>query len=977
MNRLYKAGLLSGHGVNKPGIIGKHEGGVAIEVMAGNGDRSEIATTKVTPEAVLDLVGSVVAELHPERSGSRVRLDSSLERDLGLDSLGRMEVILRLERRFAISLGEQVLASAESPRDLVRAAVAAGARISEPVEIDHELVTSHAQGEPDHARSLTEVLEWHADRHGDRIHVHLIGDEEQADELTYGGLRVGAGAVACGLLERGLQAGETVAIMQPTGLDYFYTFYGIMLAGGVPVPLYPPARPSQLEDHLRRQTAILASSGARFLVTVKEAKRLLRLVAPQAPDLRAVVTVDELDAKPGLTAAVPRGPEDTAFLQYTSGSTGNPKGVILSQANLLANLRHGGAAISLDSSDIFVSWLPLYHDMGLIGACLASLYYAVPVVLMSPLAFLSRPRRWLWAIHRFRGTITAAPNFAYGLCEHRVDDHELEGLDLSSLRVAFNGAETVSPQTIAGFTRRYSAYGFHPEAMYPVYGLAESSVALAFPPLGREPRIDRVRRDELAGAGRAVVAGDDDAGALQFVSCGQPIPAHEIRIVDDAGSELGDRHEGHLQFRGPSATSGYFRNPEATCSLFHDGWLRSGDLAYIADGEVYLTGRSKDVIIRAGRNIYPHELEEAVGDLPGIRKGCVAVFGSPHPDSGVERLVVVAESRTTDAGQRQDLAQSVNDTTVDIIGTPADDVIVAAPHTVLKTSSGKIRRAACRELYEQQRLAVSRRSPWLQLVRIAAAAVRPRARRLLRAAADLLYAGYAVLVTVIFATLLWPVVTLLQWRERSWRLASWGSRLVAFLTATPIRVSGLENLPRDGSFVLVANHASYIDPFVVTAVIPHRFVWVAKLEFLDHGLTRLPLKRLGAHFVDRWDAESGVRDTRRLLEELRSGHSLAFFPEGTFYRSPGLLPFHMGAFVIAAEAGAPVVPVVLRGTRSKLRDGQWRPRRGSLAVEVLPPVHPDGHEWTDAINLRDTVRSSVLRFCGEPDSSSVGMKIAQ
>jgi 1-acyl-sn-glycerol-3-phosphate acyltransferase len=937
--------------------------------MAGSEDRSELATATVTPEAVLDLVGSVVAELHPERSDVRLNLDSSLERDLGLDSLGRMEVLLRLEKRFAISLGEQVLASAESPRDLVRAAVAAGARISEPAAVDHELVTSHAQGEPSHAGSLTEVLEWHADRHGDRVHVHLIGDQEQADELTYGGLRDGAGTVACGLLQRGLQAGDRVAIMQPTGLDYFLTFYGIMLAGGVPVPLYPPARPSQLEDHLRRQTAILANSGARFLVTVKEARKLLRLVAPKAPDLQAVVTVDELEAEPSLAAAVPRGLEDTAFLQYTSGSTGSPKGVILSHANLLANLRNGGAAISLDSSDIFVSWLPLYHDMGLIGACLASLYYAVPVVLMSPLAFLSRPRRWLWAIHRYRGTVTAAPNFAYGLCLHRIDDQELEGLDLSSLRVAFNGAETVSPQTIAGFTRRYSRFGFQPEAMYPVYGLAESSVALAFPPLGREPLIDRVRRDELAGEGRAVVADADDSGTLQFVSCGLPIPAHEIRIVDDAGSELGDRHEGHLQFRGPSATSGYFRNPEATRSLFDDGWLSSGDLAYIAEGEVYLTGRSKDVIIRAGRNIYPHELEEAVGDLPGIRKGCVAVFGSPQPDSGVERLVVVAESRTTDAEQLQDLAQSVNETTVDIIGTPADDVIVAPPHTVLKTSSGKIRRAACRELYERQSLGVSRRAPWLQLVRIAAATVRPRARRLLRAVADLLYAGYAVLMTMIVAAVLWPVVTLLRWRKRSWQLASWGLRLVAFLTATPIRVSGLDNLPREGPFVLVANHASYIDPFVVTAVIPHRFVWVAKLEFLDHWLTRLPLKRLGAHFVDRWDAEGGVRDTRRLLDELRSGHSLAFFPEGTFYRSPGLLPYYLGAFVVAAEAGAPVVPVVLRGTRSKLRDGQWRLRRGALAVDVLSPVQPGGHEWSDAITLRDTVRGAMLRLCGEPDSS--------
>jgi acyl-CoA synthetase (AMP-forming)/AMP-acid ligase II len=449
------------------------------------------------------------------------------------------------------------------------------------------------------------------------------------------------------LLARGLTRGDTVAIMLPTSREYFPIFIGVLMAGGIPVPIYPPVRPSQLADHLRRQVHILTNAGATLLVAGPEAVPLGRLLRSHVESMRQIVIPESLATERGGALPSP-GPDDVALLQYTSGSTGHPKGVVLTHANLLANIRAMVDAAAVSGADTFVSWLPLYHDMGLIGAWLGSLYSGMPLVIMPPEVFLTRPARWLWAISTQRGTISAAPNFAYELCLRKVDDAELEGLDLSSWRLAFNGAEPVSPDTVERFAIRFGPYGLRRTAITPVYGLAESSVGLAFPPLGRGPLVDRVEREAFLRSGRAIPADEADADVIRFVACGQPLPGHDLRIVDTAGNEVPDRQEGRIEFRGPSATSGYYRNPDATRSLFRGAWLDTGDLGYIADGDLYVTGRVKDLIIRAGRNLHPEELEDAIGNLTGVRKGCVAVFASPDPEFGTERLVVLAETRETD-----------------------------------------------------------------------------------------------------------------------------------------------------------------------------------------------------------------------------------------------------------------------------------------------------------------------------------------
>jgi 1-acyl-sn-glycerol-3-phosphate acyltransferase len=919
------------------------------------------------PEVLLEILSHLMAELHPEAASRLdITLDSRLDRDLGLDSLARMELLARLERAFAVRLPEKALTTAETPRDLLRHLASAPTAATEPRRRPADFGSAGPATEVHTAATLVEVLELHAGSHPAAGHILLLqGEEEQL--ITYGELRERARQVAALLQSLALEPGDTVAIMLPTGIDYFFCFFGVLYAGCVPVPLYPPARPSQIEEHLRRHRKILANAGARILITVPEVKTVALLLKSQVPLLEQVLTIDELYRHERTPFALPIAASATAFLQYTSGSTGDPKGVILSHANLLANIRAMGRVCGVTSADVFVSWLPLYHDMGLIGAWLGSLYHGCRLVVMPPLAFIAHPERWLMAIDRYRGTLSASPNFGYELCCTRLDGTQLERLDLSSWRLAFNGAEPVIPATLRRFEERFARCGYRATATTPVYGLAESSVGLAFPPPSRGAVIDRIDRDIFLASRAAVTAGDPQVKVFEFVSSGRPLPGHQIRIVDDGERELPDRREGRLQFKGPSATSGYYRNPDKSRELFHDGWLDSGDLAYIAAGEVYITSRVKDIIIRGGRNVYPHELEDAVSAIPGIRKTCMAVFGSRDPRTGTERLIVLAESRKRQDRELDNLRRQVNAVTVDLLGLAPDEVVIVPPGAVLKTSSGKIRRAANRELYESGRIGRKKSAVWVQLLRMSLSSLGPLTSRMRRRVGATLYAGWCWLVLGLTGAPLWGLIVAAPGRDLPWRLARRGVRLLAMLTGIRITVAGSENFPTAGNFVAACNHMSYLDSLVLAAILPRPCSFVAKAELGRNPALRLALERLGTIFVDRFDVEKGLEAVEQIAADTERGANPLFFAEGTLQRMPGLLPFQMGAFVLAGRRHLPVVPITIRGTRNILRGGSWFPRRGRVDITISETCRPTGDEWQAAIDLRGRVRTEILRHLGEPD----------
>jgi len=921
-----------------------------------------------TARTLIDILNAFLAETRG--AGAPVitaHLDSLLERDLGLDSLSRFEVWLRVEQVFGVGVEEDKLAEIETARDMLRLLLAGSKRQAHAADVV-QLADRGVAKVPEDATTLLEALEWHVQAQPDRPHITILdGDAEEA-RLTYADLARDMAAVAAGLQREGLEPGQAVAIMLPTGRDFFAAYYGVLAAGGVPVPIYPPIRLAQLADHVRRQAGILQSSVARFLVTVREAKPVGSLLRGQVPSLARIVTVDDLRSHAAQPTPVPVKADDIAFIQYTSGSTGNPKGVVLTHANLLANVRAMVRATGATSEDVFVSWLPLYHDMGLIGAWLCPLYGGLPLVVMSPLHFLARPSRWLWAIHRYRGTISAGPNFAFELAASRIDERELEGLDLASWKWAFNGAEPVSAETMARFAARFARYGFDPNTLAPVYGLAECALDLAFPPGRRGVLVDRIDRERLA-RGIAVPVATSAAHAVGIVACGRPLAGYEMRIADEAGRELPERHVGRVEFKGPSATSGYYNNPEATAKLFDNGWIDTGDLGYIAAGELYLTGRSKDMMIRGGQNLYPYELEDAVGAVAGIRKGCVAVFGVGDPATGTERIVVLAETREADAAKRAELTAQINALAADLIGGPADEVVLAPPHSVLKTSSGKIRRAASREVYERGLIGARRPALWRELAGLALRSVQGRLAQWWRGAVAVVYSCWVWTATAALATLAYVAGLVLPQAVagRVWRGAAWAAVRAAGL---PVAIEGAGQLPDAGPVVVVANHASYVDGLLLFALLPSRFVFAAKEGFGRNPFTRIAFRKAGAVFVERFEAGRSVEDSRMLAGLAKAGAALAIFPEGTFSRTPGLRPFRMGAFVVAAEAGVPVVPVAFRGTRSVLRDGEWIFRRREVRAVFGAPIAPAGTDWAAAVRLRDAARAHILRHCGEPDLAS-------
>jgi len=939
---------------------------------------------------------------------------SQLDRDLGLGSLERVELLARLETAFGVRLPDRVVAEANTPEDLAKALlVAPGAETLEDEAgsaLRASITTQKLHREAQDAgvfsaETLLDVLRYRALHDAERTHL-LITEETEGKErsvtLTFGELYSAAQRCAAELARRGVPAGGRVALMLPTSRAFFVSYAGILLAGAIPVPIYPPFRADRIEEYASRQSAILRNAGVCLLLTFRQAEAVARLLKPRVHSLAEAADAEKLiDAadkapppSPGalplhLTGSRARKASDIALLQYTSGSTGDPKGVVLTHANLLANIRAIGEAVELGSGDVGVSWLPLYHDMGLIGAWLTPLHFGLPLAVMSPLAFLARPERWLRAFQKYGGTVSAAPNFAYELCVRKIADKDIQGLDLSSWRAALNGAEPVNPDTLQRFAERFAPYGFRREAQLPVYGLAEASLAVTVPPLNRGPLIDRVERETFTAQGRAMVARADDASAIAFVSSGKPIPRHEVRIVDADGQEVSDRTEGFLWFRGASATSGYYQNAEATEKLLPMGpaggdgkyaWVNSGDRAYRADGEIYVTGRVKDIIIKGGRNLYPHEVEELAARAEGIRKGCIVAFGQKDEASGTEKLIVVAESREREASRRAAIVAAVTEQVAQGLGLPPDRVELIPPGSIPKTSSGKLRREETKQLYLAGKLAAGKAPAWVQIARLAtSSATRTVGAEIwsgVRRGLEILYGLYFGVVFLVWIVPTWTIVNSINDYRKAGRFTSAALKILFALIGCRVRVVGKEYVDAPGAKVYAANHTSYFDVLALMLGLGVPYHFVAKMEVGRMPFIGTFLRQMRHTKFDRSDPESRLRQSEEMEKLLREGESIFVFPEGTFTAEDGVRPFQLGAFKAAVDAGVPIVPVSLAGTRRFLRDGTYLPRPTSVTITVSPPIYPrvisdaakieETSAWHELIRLRDTTRETIARFSGEP-----------
>ena len=515
-------------------------------------------------------------------------------------------------------------------------------------------------------------------------------DGDHATPVRWSELHADARTVAVGLAAHGVGPGDHVALLGPTTRRLVTTIEAVWLAGATVVVLPLPMRMSSIEEFVDQTRRRILGADTRLLVVDPELAPFLEW---QEGD-PATVGYDDLAGDGAAWTAPPTTADDLAILQFTSGSTSDPKGVMLPHSAVLANVDAIAHAISLDpSTDVAVSWLPLYHDMGLVGILTSAMVRGVDLVLAGPQTFMASPSRWVEWLSAYRGTITAGPNFSWVLAARALG--RLDGLDLSPLRVALNGAEPVDPATVAALVAAGERHGLRPGAVFPAFGMAEVSIAGTFPEPLSGLRTDPVDQRVLETEQYAAPVGADDPGVKHFARLGRPVQGLEIRVVDPAsGSVRREREVGELQIRGTSVMSGYYRRPEATAAAFDGDWFRTGDLAYLVEGELVICGRIKDVIIVAGRNVYPEDVERSVAEVDGVRAGNVIAFGVAGRRH--EGVVVVAEAKGDDvAAMRRDVAVRVQQVT----GLAADDVVLVVPGSLPKTSSGKLQRSLCRDRY--------------------------------------------------------------------------------------------------------------------------------------------------------------------------------------------------------------------------------------------------------------------------------------
>ena len=526
----------------------------------------------------------------------------------------------------------------------------------------------------------------------------FVGARGAETRRSYADMHVAALRVAGAFGEMGLTRGDLVALIVGDPEGFLTTLFGASIAGLVPASLYPPAPTSDLPSYLESTARVLNTCQATAVITSPALMPHIESLRPLCPRLSLVVPFDAMQG-PALSDGAAPPAHDIAFVQFTSGSTSTPKGVVITHANLASNIRAFAGAHGVDAtaSDVGISWLPLYHDMGLVGMAIGSLYSGSETVLMTPEAFVKRPVEWLRAISKHRGTISFAPNFAYDLAVRRVKEADLASLDLSSWRIAGCGAEPIHASTLAAFADRFRAAGFNDAAFQPSYGMAEIVLAATMAPRGRTLRVEKLLADDLTVRRVATDANGTRAETVSVVGCGTPLPGHRVQILDEAGRSLPERHIGEIALSGPSVTPGYYNDVETTARALRDGRLFTGDLGYLSNGELFVCGRVKDLIIVNGRKYHPQDLEWGVADLAGIRRGRVVAFGTTST-AGPDKTVVVAEpSGTVPAGE---LTDAIRRRIVDVCGLLVDDVVLVPSGTVARTTSGKLRRSTTKMQYE-------------------------------------------------------------------------------------------------------------------------------------------------------------------------------------------------------------------------------------------------------------------------------------
>lgn len=570
------------------------------------------------------------------------------------------------------------------------------------------------------ANTLIEMLEQRIDADANGIIFMDMKNRERrvaASEIWNGAMET-----AQYLLARGIRKNTKVVVMLPTSPEFSFIYFGILMAGGIPVPVSQPAGTTNLEKYLDNLTHIIQDSDARFFITYDRIKAIAGSLMALPNLTEGFIFDTEIFATP-----IPRDDyrplprvtiDDLALIQYTSGTTGKPKGVMLSHGNLLHNIHGIGTAMQMTADDVGISWLPMYHDMGLIGGFLTTIYWKCSMVFMTPESFIFKPQWWLENISKYRCTLGVAPNFGYHYCVTRIADAHLEKLDLSSWRLALNGAEPIDRATLSKFLEKFGPCGLRDDIFFPVYGMAENSLAATFPALDQTTVVRRFRRDKLEEDHMALDSTSTDSKEyIDLVSVGYPLVGQEVRIADEAGRTLTERMVGEVMVKSASLTSGYYQNEEATRATIADGWLHTGDMGFMLDGMLYISGRKKEMIIKRGKNIYPYDVERIASTVKGVRLGCLAAFAVHNESTGTEDLILLAETTIREAAALEELKRAISAEILARLGIAPDDIRLVPKGTIPKTTSGKIQRILCKKIYLEDDFVTRRHRDLLVLMK--------------------------------------------------------------------------------------------------------------------------------------------------------------------------------------------------------------------------------------------------------------------
>jgi acyl-CoA synthetase (AMP-forming)/AMP-acid ligase II len=546
----------------------------------------------------------------------------------------------------------------------------------------------------DEASTLTEAIVRLGREHPEHTCLIFLDHAGREEKLTLGDLLARASEVQAAVEERGLVPGDPAVLILPTGAELVAAYFGILFAGGIPaLASTPTQRAAEPAAYGRLIGGILANGPARLAYCDESAAAVLSGGPSPVLERSRLLRPTEVADRTSQRAPIIPDPDRVATVQFSSGSTGAPKGIRLSHRAMLNNIRAVRDGLALTSRDVSVNWIPLYHDMGLIDAFLLPLLCGCPTVLIPTTDFIREPRLWLEALDRYGGTISWAPNFAYALCVQRIREEQLAGLDLSRWRLAINAAEPVLARTLHEFAQRFVAYGFRPEAMTPAWGLAENvTIATALPP-GRRPRIETIDRRALASEG---VARPTDGAGIESVAIGRCLPRCSVEIRD-GDRVLGERQVGEIWLRSDSLFEGYHRDPELTARMLSDGWLNTGDRGYLSDGDLFFMSRAKDLIVIAGEKYAPHDIETAINQVEGVREGCAVAFGVLDPDRGTEGVAAIVETKLATPEELEALARAIRSRVTRATGLALRHLKLVPPGGIQKTTSGKLARAATRD----------------------------------------------------------------------------------------------------------------------------------------------------------------------------------------------------------------------------------------------------------------------------------------